>query len=136
MSSDILDRACALLVADLEEPPSVDAIARSVGMSRCHFTRAFAMRFGLPPHRFLMRARVLHARTLLEGGAAVADATFACGFCDQSHLTRWFKKLFGSTPGRFACRIARRNSDAARLVTAVQERHPGRGYGHREKETP
>jgi AraC-like DNA-binding protein len=31
----------------------------------------------------------------------LADISLAAGFCDQSHLTKAFRRIAGTTPGRF-----------------------------------
>jgi AraC-like DNA-binding protein len=36
----------------------------------------------------------------------LADAALACGFADQSHMTRQFRKAYGVSPGRFAALAA------------------------------
>jgi AraC-like DNA-binding protein len=41
------------------------------------------------------------ARRLISGGEGFADAAAACGFADQSHMTRAFLKRMGITPGAF-----------------------------------
>lgn len=54
----------------------------------------------MPPHRWLLKARVERAREMLEKTAeSVGEIANACGFADQSHLTRTFRKLFGTPPG-------------------------------------
>jgi AraC-like DNA-binding protein len=55
----------------------------------------------MTPHTYLTDCRVRAARRLLARGESVAHAAFACGFSDQSHLTRLFKAHAGLTPGRF-----------------------------------
>jgi len=32
----------------------------------------------------------------------LADAAIASGFSDQAHLTRWYKRIYGVTPGKYA----------------------------------
>jgi AraC-like DNA-binding protein len=45
--------------------------------------------------------RLQRARRLLLQGVSLAEAAFACGFADQSHLTRQFRRAYGVTPGRW-----------------------------------
>jgi AraC-like DNA-binding protein len=53
----------------------------------------------MPPHQWLLRRRVDKARQLLhDPSAALADVALACGFADQSHLTRVFTRLTGTGP--------------------------------------
>jgi AraC-like DNA-binding protein len=56
---------------------------------------------GLPPHAYLTQIRANRARAMLLRGVTPAAAAYRCGFCDQSHLTRIFKRLFGVTPGAY-----------------------------------
>jgi AraC-like DNA-binding protein len=39
------------------------------------------------------------ARALLEQGCRPAKAAALTGFADQPHLTRWFRRVVGVTPG-------------------------------------
>jgi AraC-like DNA-binding protein len=82
--------------------PTLAALAAEAGLSRYQFLRAFTRLTGLPPHAYLLQRRVQHARRLVRGGLALADAAVASGFADQSHMTRCFVRSFGLTPGAFA----------------------------------
>ncbi|WP_052849562.1 helix-turn-helix transcriptional regulator [Streptomyces avicenniae] len=64
--------------------------------------RAFGREFGMPPHRYLTARRVDLARRLLLDGTGPAEAAVTAGFHDQPHLTRHFRRLLGTTPGRYA----------------------------------
>ena len=56
---------------------------------------------GLTPHQFQMQNRVRKAQRLLRDSAPTAEAALAAGFCDQSHLSRYFKQIVGLTPGQY-----------------------------------
>ena len=49
----------------------------------------------MTPHAFQVNLRIEHARGLLAGGVAPAAVAAACGFADQPHLTRVFKRAVG-----------------------------------------
>jgi AraC-like DNA-binding protein len=76
-------------------------VASAAGFSRFAAYRAFRSQYGLPPSEYQRQLRLRAARRALAGGAAVADAAAACGFADQAHLTRWFRRCYGITPGAY-----------------------------------
>jgi AraC-like DNA-binding protein len=77
-------------------------LAQVSGISQFHLCRSFSAAFGLPPHAYLMHLRVVHAKKLLRLGISPADVAARVGFCDQSHLVRWFRSVYGVTPARYA----------------------------------
>jgi AraC-like DNA-binding protein len=87
-----------LLHDRLAEDVSADDLARAVGLSRFQLYRQFRERYGVPPSAYLRQVRLREARQRLAAGAAIAEAAFATGFADQSHLTRWFRRTYGITP--------------------------------------
>lgn len=72
-----------------------------MAIDRHHLCRTFRRAFGLPPYRFRNHLRLAHARELLAAGLDCTAVAHAVGFCDQSHLTRVFKDLTGTTPGSY-----------------------------------
>lgn len=77
---------------------TVADLASVAGMSRAHLTRAFGAVYHMPPHVYLNAVRVAHAQSLIRRGMPLAAVALACGFADQSHLTRRFKGSVGATP--------------------------------------
>lgn len=82
-------------------------LADQAGISRFHLLRSFKQKYGLPPHAYQIGLRIGKAQRLLRRGLPAAQVAVECGFTDQSHLTRHFKKTLGVTPGRFARDVAR-----------------------------
>lgn len=90
------------LIDHAEDPViSVGTLAAQAGISRYHLIRTFARRFGLTPYAYHLQRRVDRARALLQQGEPASIVAVRCGFSDQSHLIRHFKRLVGVTPGEF-----------------------------------
>jgi AraC-like DNA-binding protein len=93
-------RAKALIAANLSGSLPLATLAAECRLSVRHFTRAFRQSTGMPPHRWLQQRRVELARGLLRHtSGSIADIATACGFADQSHLTRVFARVVGVSPG-------------------------------------
>jgi AraC-like DNA-binding protein len=94
-------RALAHIERHFTEALYLDDLAALAGLSVCRFVTVFRRQVGLTPHRFVCRQRVRYARTLLADGVPAAQAALDAGFFDQSHLSRHFKSVYGTTPGRY-----------------------------------
>lgn len=99
LAPHILRRAQAMLRENLRSPQPLEDVAEACGFSARHFARAFRDSTGLTPHRWAMAARVAAAKTMMQSHAErLAEIALACGFADQSHLTRVFKRETGQSP--------------------------------------
>jgi AraC-like DNA-binding protein len=76
-------------------------LAAITGRSRYAAYRAFQASYGLAPSAYQRQLRLRAARRLLAHGTAPADAAAQAGFADQAHLTRWFRRCYGITPGAY-----------------------------------
>jgi AraC-like DNA-binding protein len=95
-----LHRAKETMRSDPSENLPISAIAKACKLSSSHFTRAFKVSTGVPPHRWLVEMRVESARELLlKSKAPLAEIAYTCGFADQSHMSRIFSRVMGMSPG-------------------------------------
>jgi AraC family transcriptional regulator len=93
-------RAKELLRADLAGATPLADVAAACGLSPDYFSRAFRKSTGMPPHAWLLQARVERAMTLLrQRDRSLSEIALACGFVDQSHFTRVFSARVGTPPG-------------------------------------
>jgi AraC family transcriptional regulator len=77
----------------------VSDLSALVNLSEAHFSRSFKRTFGLSPHAFVLRRRLeLAARLMLESTASLADIALRCGFADQAHLCKHFRRSLGESP--------------------------------------
>jgi len=87
---------------NLEEPLTLSELAAVCSLSPSHFARRFKATTGLPPHQYLIAARVNRAKRLLASqGQAIVDIAYACGFTHQEHMTRIFRRQTGMTPASY-----------------------------------
>lgn len=98
----IADRLRQLLDAHLTDGLTLDQAAKWIGVHPTHLVRAFSRAYGMPPHRYLTGRRVELARRLLLAGQSPVVVATEAGFYDQSHLSRHFSRMLGTTPARFA----------------------------------
>lgn len=90
------------LKAHYAENVSLSQLTSITNLSPFHLLRVFHNRVGFPPHEYQTQVRIAHARKLLLEGKPISHVAFETGFCDQSHLSRNFKRIVGMTPGRFS----------------------------------
>lgn len=99
----LAERRLAVVLAYIEENidrrltlPRLATLAR---LSLFAFSRSFKRTTGVPPHRYILKKRVEHAKTLLaDETLSIADVALRCGFTDQSAFANAFRKLTLQTP--------------------------------------
>ncbi|QWV94678.1 AraC family transcriptional regulator [Geomonas oryzisoli] len=72
-----------------------------------HLLRTFKQAVGLPPHAFMLNARIERAKRLLLEGMTPASVAAETGFADQSHFHKTFRRLVAATPRQFQLRPAK-----------------------------
>ncbi len=77
----------------------LDELAQQVRLSTSYFSAAFKATFGVPPHNYVVSCRVEHAKQrMLSTNAPLCEIALDCGLADQSHLSRVFRRVTGTTP--------------------------------------
>lgn len=102
-----ISKAVDLIQRDYSEKLGIQELAKHACLSPRQVERKFKAAFGIGPHEFLIRTRVLAAyRALTETDNSLTDIALACGFFDESALVRQFRKYFDQTPGAFRRHLA------------------------------
>jgi AraC family transcriptional regulator len=90
------------LGARFSEPVRLADVARAVGVEPARLARSFRRAFNQPISTYVRRLRVTAAAaSLAESGDSIASIAAGVGFADQSHLTRSFVRILGTTPARY-----------------------------------
>jgi AraC family transcriptional regulator len=93
-------RVTEMLSAKLDGRITLRVMATECGLSVSHFCRAFRRATGMSPNQWLQRRRIDAAKALLrDRQVSLVDVALRCGFSDQSHFTRVYTHIVGTSPG-------------------------------------
>jgi AraC family transcriptional regulator len=74
-------------------------LAAIAQLSPYHFLRLFKQSMGATPHQYILQCRLNQAEYLLQhSDLSIVEIAIKTGFCDQSHLTRYLKRIMSVTP--------------------------------------
>jgi AraC-like DNA-binding protein len=92
--------AIQYISAKLASQLTLAEIAKAVCISTGHFSRAFKISHGVSPWAYIIMARVERAKCMLRATREpLSQIASACGFADQAHLCRAFRRCVGVSPG-------------------------------------
>lgn len=77
---------------------SLDILANISSLSKYHFIKVFTKKTKFTPHQYIINLRLEYAIKLIKKNIPLAQISLSCGFSDQSHFIRTFKKYYGLTP--------------------------------------
>jgi AraC-like DNA-binding protein len=118
-----LRRAREHMRTHLASPLPLDEVATVARMSKFRLVRVFRHYLGCAPHQYHVYMRVARARYLLAKGRLCGEVACEVGFTDQSHLNRWFVRLFGLSPGAYRLLRVEGTADAPHAL--VNRHRPG-----------
>lgn len=101
-----LGRLPQLLQSLPDEALSSTHIAAALGLNPRYFATSFKAHFGVSPRDFALARRVERARAALLRGVPLVEVAHTCGFADQAHFSRCFRRAYGVPPQAFRRRNA------------------------------
>jgi transcriptional regulator GlxA family with amidase domain len=104
--------AFTLIEDSLVSRSSLVQIANDCGLSPSYFAQAFKVSTGLSPYQWLARRRIDKATELLVGSKMpLSEVATRCGFVDQAHFSKAFRKAKGVPPS-----VWKRDSHTQKLM--------------------
>ena len=94
-------KAKQFLDNNYEKQISLHELSQISGMNKYTLIRNFTHEMPITPYQYLETIRINQAKKLLEAGNDLTETAILSGFSDQSHFTRFFKKLIGLTPKQY-----------------------------------
>jgi AraC family transcriptional regulator len=97
-----INRVRTFIDAHLTECIRVSDLSALARSSPSYFSAAFKRTFGASPHAYLMKRRITMAvEQMLGSDAPLSEIAMNCGFADQAHFSRQFRRTMGSTPSNW-----------------------------------
>ncbi len=96
-----VNKIIEIIHADYDQNLSLETLSGQVNLSSYSLLRLFKKQTGISPYLLQTGLRIKKAKNYLNSGSSFADTAAACGFTDQSHMTKQFKKWIGVTPGEY-----------------------------------
>ena len=94
-----IQEAITYMERNYQRELSVEELADVCKLNRSYFSKLFKDSMGCPPQEFLIRLRLAHAADLMKGTRkSIGDIAARCGYPNQLHFSRAFKKRYGISP--------------------------------------
>lgn len=107
--AESIRHAREILERDYASPPSLQELARRVGINQNKLNQGFRALFGITAGDFVTETRMKHAHRLLQdGNLQVAQVAYAVGYEFPGNFTTAFKRYFGVPPRATRLRTADR----------------------------
>jgi AraC-like DNA-binding protein len=104
-----LAKVCNYVLKNFAQPITVESMAEQIEISVSQLQREFASNFKMSPREYLAKVRLNMAQhQLLHTSKALGNIAIDCGYYDQSHFNRIFRKATGLTPREFQLHFERK----------------------------
>ena len=86
---------------NVKEDISLNDLSKEFNLSTFYITKLFKKELNIPAHSYFINLKIEFAKSLLKSGLSITQTALECGFFDQSHFHRNFKKIVAITPKQY-----------------------------------
>ncbi len=100
--TDTIQKVMEYVNANYMKRMSLNDISEHVSFSVSYLSRIFKEEKGMSLSSYINEVRIRNAKSMLLGSdIPLSSLAYCCGFDDQSYFSKVFKKLTGTTPGKY-----------------------------------
>ena len=101
-----IEQARELIRARAHERLTLSRIAQTVGVHPVYLAREFRRHYRSTVGEYIRHLRIESAcREIIKPDVSLAEVAVACGFHDQSHFSKTFKRVMNTTPAEYRARF-------------------------------
>lgn len=102
LSPKVAALVCEYMQANFYRQVYLAELAELAQLSEYHFCRMFKQSMAQTPQAYLLAIRIEQVKLrVVNSQVSMADIALQCGFANQSHMGRYFKKLVGISPRQY-----------------------------------
>ncbi|PYI56647.1 hypothetical protein DLM86_04385 [Paenibacillus flagellatus] len=115
--ADVFEAVKTHLEQEFAQDVKVRDLADKFAISATYLRRLFLQRLGMTPKHYLQQVRNEHAcRYLTYTGMSMKDVARACGYADEFHFSKAFRRMNGRSPSDYRLHASAARSE--RMITA------------------
>lgn len=99
--SSIITNITKFLHTNIKEDISLSDLSKEFNLSTFYITKLFKKELNIPVHSYFINLKIEFAKDLLKSRMSISQTALECGFFDQSHFHRNFKKIVAITPKQY-----------------------------------
>ena len=99
--ADMVQRACQVMDAAADQPPTLVELGEQIGVSPYHLQRTFKRVMGITPRQYADARRLDRLKARLKGGDSVTTALYEAGYGSSSRLYEQAPEQLGMTPATY-----------------------------------
>jgi AraC family transcriptional regulator, regulatory protein of adaptative response / methylated-DNA-[protein]-cysteine methyltransferase len=100
-NAELVEKVCRYIDAHPDEPATLEALGRALGMSPFHLQRTFKARTGITPRAYWDSRRLNSLKAGLREGHSVTRSLYDAGYGSSSRLYERSTSQLGMTPSRY-----------------------------------
>jgi AraC-like DNA-binding protein len=101
VSNELVNKAVTYIDENFTSNINIESIAKHIFISTSRLSHLFKMKTGTSVYNYIVKKRLLEAKSLLLLNFSAAKTAEKCGFCSYVSFLKLFKKEYGMTPTEY-----------------------------------